>query len=259
MNLFDHIKLKYEPVFNSYLYLDKNEWTRMIKTFCNKLAEKPVGNILGSKLVEFIENGNQIIIANNDYPISHTIFPKIRYINKQTVLIVIPSVPYFTSNYTINRKLLEDIEDIDSDEDNQININHDDQTSKVLTHYKNISECRPTNKLSDKDAYEYKFLIGVEPVPPFIHFAHELVHCLRFFSKFNSEDRHEEDATIYGLKTNVLNYKINGKTIYITENTIRREWGLNPRVNHDSVEIFCHGVNFTYPNAKMFSKKDFFI
>jgi hypothetical protein len=253
MTLFDYIKLKYEPVFNTHIYLNNIEWTSMIKTFCSKLAEKPVGNILESKLLEFIEKGYQIIIANNDYPISRTIFPKIRYVNKTTVLIVIPSVPYFTSNYTINRKLLEDIGQSDINENDQV-----DNINRVLNHYVNICECLPTNKLSDKDAYEYKFLIGVEPVPPFIHFAHELVHCLRFFSKFNTEDCNEEDATIYGLKTNVLNYKTNGKTVYITENTIRREWGLNPRVNHDSVENFCHEVHSTYPNAKKFSKKDFF-
>ncbi len=242
MTLFNHLKIKYTPASNSFLYLEQDEWFLMIKTFCNKLAEKKVGNQLSSKLIEFIDKGYSITISNNDYPISSTIYPKIRYVNKTSVLVVIPNVPYFTSNYTVEPSLFVDI----------------DMTNKTLCHFKAISECVPSIKLKKEYESEFQFLFQIEPVPPFIHFAHELIHCLRHFENFNTEHDHEEEATIYGLVNNVLAYNFNGQTIYITENSIRKEWKLNARVNHNSVENFCHEVRFTYPNAKKFSKKDFF-
>jgi hypothetical protein len=227
----------------------------MIKTFCDKLAVKRVGNLLSCKLVEFIEKGYTITISNNDYPLSSTIYPKIRYVNKTSVLIVIPNVPYFTSNYTVEPALFDDI----------------DISNKILGHFKAISECLPSIKIKQSLESEYNFLFQTEPVPPFIHFAHELIHCLRHFEKLDINRDDEEEATIYGLKNNVLTYGtvhalqdsreeagIKDEPIYITENSIRREWKLNARVNHNSVENFCHEVRSTYPNAKKFSKKDFF-
>ena len=77
----------------------------MIKTFCDKLAAKNVGNLLTTKLIEFVKKGYSITISNNDYPISRVIYPKIRYESKHSVLVVIPNVPYFTSNYIVDPTL----------------------------------------------------------------------------------------------------------------------------------------------------------
>lgn len=242
MSLFNYLKLNYTSISNSFLYLEKNEWFEMIKLFCNKLAAKNVGNLLSTKLIEFVQKGYSITITNCDYPISNTIYPKIRYVNKNNVLIVIPNVPYFTSNYTVDSTLFTDI----------------DISNKILCHFKSISDCVPSIKINRDQESECNFLFQIESAPPLINFSHELIHCLRYFENQNNDYSDEEEATIYGLRNNVLMYNIDSQTIYMTENSIRREWKLNPRVNHDSVENFCHQVRSTYCNAEKFSKKDFY-
>ena len=56
----------------------------------------------------------------------------------------------------------------------------------------------------------------------------------------------EEEGTIYGINNNCL---IINDTI-ITENQIRKEFGLLPRVSHNSQELFIYDV------PQFFSKRD---
>lgn len=65
----------------------------------------------------------------------------------------------------------------------------------------------------------------------------------------------EEDNTIYGINSNVLKYN----NIPITENSIRKEWGYNCRITHNSNPIFCYGYINTYKNSLNFTKNSFFI
>ena len=63
----------------------------------------------------------------------------------------------------------------------------------------------------------------------------------------------EEENVIYGIN-NVLMHN----TFYITENTIREEWGYKPRVNHEANELLCENVLYTYKNLNLFTISDFF-
>lgn len=38
MELSDYIIINYQPVYTSFIYLDSDEWIRMIKQFLDKLA-----------------------------------------------------------------------------------------------------------------------------------------------------------------------------------------------------------------------------
>ena len=46
MSLSNNIKINYQPVYTSLVNLNASEWTRMVKLFIDKLAEKPIGRIL---------------------------------------------------------------------------------------------------------------------------------------------------------------------------------------------------------------------
>lgn len=111
-----------------------------------------------------------------------------------------------------------------------------------------IFNYQPKNKKINID----KSFISEEKLSGFIGFTHELIHCLRFFEKKMTEINEEENV-IYGIIDNVLIYDM----IYITENTIREEWGYKPRINHESIELLCEGVLYTYNNNSSFTKSDF--
>jgi hypothetical protein len=98
-----------------------------------------------------------------------------------------------------------------------------------------------------------KNYIFEEKLSGFIGFVHELIHCLRYFEGKMTE-KNEEENVIYGISDDVLTYD----NIYMTENTIRKEWGYNPRVNHESNELLCEDVLYTYKNNSSFTKADFF-
>ena len=239
MQLANFIIINYYPVYSSFINLDSTEWTNMICLFLNKLAEKPVGKLLSDKLIEFINSGYKITIKNCDFPHNVTIYPKIKFIDKQNILIVIPSVPYFTSIDTIDTSLCKDI------------------NNSFFKNLLNVTKYNPSKyKL---DLSNYTFLLSKDKQSGFINLAHELIHCLRFWQGIIFDDTIEEDDTIYGIIGSVLSYNLNNKVIYITENTIRQEWGMKPRVSHDCTELFCMYDQRTHNNAHLFAKADYFV
>ena len=238
MALSDNIKIKYQSVYSSFVNLEAHEWTQMIKLFIDKLAEKPVGRILSEKLIGYIHQGYSITIQNHDFPENRTVFPKIRYIGARAVLIVIPSVPYFTSIETVDPDLCEDVQD-----------------KFFITLTSALSYSPVKNKLNFDN---YKFLLSRGKQTGFISLAHELIHCLRKWEGINTDDFDEEDNTIYGIVGSVLTFTSDKNKIHITENTIRQEWGLCPRVSHDCKEIFCMYVPMTHHNADKFTKQSYF-
>ena len=217
MSLEDKIIINWIPTSSSKLiYLNKEEWIRMIKLFIQKLDEKPISRMLKNRLEYFISFGYKIIISNRD-PSNQTIYPKFKRIDFSTVLIVIPNVPYFVS------------------------VQVSDPT---------IFDYKPKNDIVNID----NSCVFEEKLPGFIGFVHELIHCLRFCEKKMIMIKNEEELNvIYGISNNVLMYE----TIYITENTIREEWGYKPRVNHESKELLCEDVLYTYKNKNSFTKSDF--
>lgn len=96
-----------------------------------------------------------------------------------------------------------------------------------------------------------------EQITGFISFTHELIHTLRFFEgKMKSEN--EEENVIFGFDENILGYVINDQIIFVTENTIRQEYGYKHRLNHESKELLCHEVLSTYKNRMLYSKFNFY-
>lgn len=239
MLLSDNIEINYRPVYTNLINLSEQEWTRMVKLFIDKLAEKPIGKCLTDKLLRFIRTGYQIKIQNHDFPHNRTVFPKIRYVNHRTVLIVVPSIPYFTTIDTVESELCEDVDD------------------KFFSNVSKVVSFKPAKCALDFD--NYKYLLSQEKQTGFIGLAHELIHCLRNWEGMDSDDPEEEDNTIYGISGSVLMYNSSQyDKIYITENTIRKEWGMKARVSHDSKEIFCMGDRTTYVNSHLFTKDNYF-
>jgi hypothetical protein len=243
MTLFNYIQLNYQLVCSheNLINLTEQEWTTMIKQFTIQLAEKPVGLILTNKLIGFIERGYKIQIQNHDFSYSNTIYPKIKYVNEKTALIVVPSIPYFTSIDTVKLELCKDI------------------TDKFFINLIKVLNYQPgTFKL---DFSQYKYLLSPSKQTGFISLAHELIHCLRNWECINSnnfDNSNEEDNTIYGINGSVLQYHDGKNIFFITENSIRKEWGMNPRVTHDCIELFCAQVKKTHVNANNYTKKNFY-
>ena len=87
-----------------HICLNQQEWLNMIDIFINKMKTKYTTLVLINKLYEFINKGYKVTISNNDLEYSSIIYPKVRFIDKFSVLVVIPSVPYFTTVDTISVK-----------------------------------------------------------------------------------------------------------------------------------------------------------
>ena len=157
MALQHKIIINWIPTISTKLiYLNENEWYEMIKLFILKLDEKPISQILKNKLEYFISIGYKVIISNRD-PSNQTIYPKFKYINSSTVLIIIPNVPYFVSVQVSD----------------PINFDYQPKDTKI-----NINK---------------NFIIE-EKSSGFIGFVHELIHCLRFFEGIMNDMNEEENV-----------------------------------------------------------------
>ena len=238
MNLSSHVQINYQYVRSQFDHLNKNEWIEMIKLFLVKLAEKPIGRLLSEKLITFVESGYIIRIQNHDFPNDRTVYPKIKFISDYEVLIVIPSIPYFTEIQTIDASLLSDI-------------NFHSHT-KILTETIKLLNYEPIDYCIDLS--EFSWLISTSKQTGFIALAHELIHCLHKFDNIYSNDYTEEANTIFGINSSV--YRIDD--IIITENTIRKEWNMPARISHDCEEIFCMYVLKTHKNAINYNKTNYF-
>jgi hypothetical protein len=329
MSLFNYLELNYQPVYAGFINLNQEEWMQMIRMFVDKLAEKTTGKILTTKLIDFVKRGYKIIIQNHDFPFNRTVYPKIRIVDIQTVIIVIPSVPYFINidivdykkceeniqnNFFPNLSIPVSINQVEHKhivkkcEENiqnnffpnlsiPVSINQVEHKHIVKKYEENIQnnffpnlsipvsinqvehkhivkKCEeniqnnlfhnlsrlvshtPVNHEVNFD--DYKHFISDGKQTGFISMAHELIHCLRFFEGVNNDEDIEEANTIYGIKNSVLTYYDSDKKVYMTENSIRNEWGMDARVSHNSKEIFCAYSPSTHSNYKKFTKQNFF-
>lgn len=239
MDFYSLLELKFTEYYTDHIHLDQEEWSLMIMTFCLELAEKPIGKLLLDKLCGFINSGYKITIANSDeITMSLYIYPKIRYINSTSVLVIIPSVPYFVNVEVVDSNKIKDIED--------------ENLVRVAYSLPAVS-CLKSSSYYQNNQNGIR-CISLERMPPIIGFSHELIHCLRHFEKISAGSSNEEDCTIYGLESNLLKYNLG----YITENTIRKDFGFKPRISHSSSEIYCWRAISTYSNASKFTKQDFF-
>lgn len=241
MELYSKLEFEFTEFYTEHIHLSEEEWKIMIMVFCLELAEKPVGSLLMNKLTEFINKSYHIKIANYDTELkSIYIYPKIRYLGSKSVLIIIPSVPYFIKVEVLNIRIQNYLEDY--------------SLNRVLNYLPADSKLKSS---SDYNKYNND-CIKLESLPQIIGFSHELVHCLRRFEGIDTKDSNEEDYTIYGIGSKTLSYDIGGKKVFITENSIRKDLGFNPRMSHNSSEVYCWRALSTYVNSSKFTKEDFF-
>ena len=175
---------------------------------------------------------------------NRVIFPKTRYVNSNSVLIVIPCINYFEDIETIYKDIFVGI-------DYKYVAEKDKDTIIKLA---SVSNCIPVSKpIKDSEIREFQGLIGRSPQTYFITFVHELIHCVRFFEGLNLSSSLEEDATIYGIKNKTL--IIDG--CEITENIIRKEWNKPPRISHNSISLFVADLPRTNVNESKYNKLSF--
>ena len=240
MSIIHNIDFYWQDVPTSEIHLNKDEWILWIKNNIIKINSKFYGNILIEKLNDFIVYKNCRIKFYNRDPNSNSIYPKIKFIDNKNVIIIIPNVPYFNDIETINKQLCEDTDD------------------QYLNNFINVLNYKPSKLRININ--EYNYLVSYTRNYSYISLAHELIHCLRFSENISLNTSLEEDNTIYGIKDDsILKYLVNGKKIYITENTIRKDWNLPARVSHNSKELYCYQVFNTYSNKDNFTKNDFFL
>lgn len=243
MELYSRLKFEFTEFHTDHIHLSEEEWKMMIMVFCLELAEKPVGGLLIEKLTEFINNRYNIKIANYDTELkSSYVYPKIRFQGHKSVLIIIPSVPYFVKVEVLTEGSY---------------FFPDNYNLNQVLQYKPAKK-KLESSCTYKDNKKQVDWIKLEQLPKIIGFSHELVHCLRHFEGLDTNNSNEEEHTIYGIGSKTLSYDINGRTIYITENTIRKNFGLKPRMSHSSSEIYCWRLQSTYSNSGKFTKEDFF-
>jgi hypothetical protein len=220
MDFYHKLDFNFTPIQTEFLHLNEEEWKEMIRLFCIRLEEKPTSNILINKLHEFMRRGYKIILSNYDRETDHyNIYPKVKYVNEKLIIIIIPNLPYFVN-----------IEIID------------------LNNFERCEYFKDCNEKIFKWVKMHQIIV----------FAHELIHCLRFFETIIDSNINDESNTIYGIESQVLSYTIEDTRYIITENMIRKDFNLKPRISHDSKEIFCYLSRSTYSNYDKFTKEDFY-
>jgi hypothetical protein len=232
-----NISLEFTPV-SSTLYLNEEEWINMINTFILRLNDNSLGFKFLKRLNYYLNSGYNLTIINN-HSSSLTIYPKTIFINRRNIKILIPSVPYFTDAQTIHPK------DFDSSSTIDLSLYGD---LVALSKYK---ELKTKMDLNEEKRPKIKHFSCYTRQSFFMTFAHELIHCLRYFEGIHDKYL-EEEATIYGIEGKSL--KVEGEII--TENTIRREFGLLPRISHNNRDIYIYNDN-NVEVMKHFTKEDF--
>jgi hypothetical protein len=217
----------------------------MINKFITNIQAKPIGKKLWNRLMYHLDSGKKLNITTKD-DINRIIFPKTRYINSNSVMIVIPNINYFSDIETIDRELFKEINT------SSVSTN----SSKSLEKFISVSNWKSTNApITNSELDVFRGLIGMSPQTYFITFAHELIHCVRFFDGINLNSEEEEHATIYGVKNKSL--LIEGYEI--TENSIRKEWCKPPRISHGSRDLFVADLQRTNVNRDKFNKSSFLV
>jgi len=219
------IPLKYKSTFGS---MSSDEWYTMVNNALDRINSNRLGKMMISKINEYTTHADiNISIVSEETYRTRIKIPKITYYNgKSDIQIVIPAREYRSKIQVIDPMIIP-------------KSYIDDNTNDTLKYFACIcNNCNvPENIISSKDikdkTKEYTELhdnitYTIEQ-PLEMILAHEMVHCLRLLMDVHSETR-EEEGTIFGMPGNTM--YLDGHKI--TENTIRGEFGLPFRVNHEA-------------------------
>jgi hypothetical protein len=245
------LKIEYNEYYTSLLHLEEDEWTSMINSFFERLKSRPIGKKLYDRLKYHLDTLYTLTISSHNLRErgGGIIFPSSQLYDSRNARLVMPSISYFIDIETINT-------DYAATLNCSINNQGDLFDPTTLEIINKLSDCTCLkNPWEKKDLYsvEYDVLVKFVPQTYFIIFVHELIHVVRRFEGIPRDD--EEESTIYGItgKSLILDGEL------ITENTIRREWGMPPRISHGSKDIFIEDSRKTHENKHLFSKDSFFM
>jgi hypothetical protein len=197
-----------------------------------------------------MRRGYKIILSNYDRETDHyNIYPKVKYVNEKLIIIIIPNLPYFVNIEIIDfEHFKENNTYISNEYSNLLRVKNYETSIIELNNFERCEYFKDCNEKIFKWVKMHQIIV----------FAHELIHCLRFFETIIDSNINDESNTIYGIESQVLSYTIEDTRYIITENMIRKDFNLKPRISHDSKEIFCYLSRSTYSNYDKFTKEDFY-
>ena len=235
-NRYSNFQIQYtEPLYglSGEFKLDKEEWLSMIKKHLRILNQTPSGNIL---LQSVLKSPKKMMIVNN---LDNKMY--IRTVNSHyCTYIQIPDIAYFHSIFSLNMNTINTAPDYWRDYFSEI-------WSNSLITLKNKKFL--TKEIPDKYLVEifnpYNVVMG-----------HEMIHAIRYMYYGKSIGKYEEEHTIMGIdfeKKRECYIPVGHQQFIVTENSIRRDFHLPPRLGHDTK----HLVNYWVRDTAGYSKKDF--
>jgi hypothetical protein len=214
--------------------LNKEEWLLMITKHLQVLNETPSGNIL---LQSLLQSPRKLKIVNNLYDKVY-----MRTVNTPScVYIQIPDIAYFHSIFTLNMNTINDAPDYWRSYFNEIWSN-----SLITARNKSLLEKVIPEKYLVEQFNPYNVVIG-----------HEMIHALRYMYYRQGIGTYEEDHTIMGIgfeRKRECYIPVSSQQFIVTENSIRRDFGLPVRVGHGSKHLVNYWV---HNNTRGYSKQDF--
>ena len=236
-NKYSNFEIKYtKPLYglSGEFKLDKEEWLSMIRKHLQILNETPSGNIL---LQSVLQSPKKMIIVNNLHDKVY-----MRTVNSHyCTYIQIPDIAYFHSIFSLNMNTVNTAPDHWQDYFSEI------WSNTLIT---------AKNRLLLSQEIPNKYLI--EQFNPYnVVLGHEMIHALRYMYYGDGIGKYEEEHTIMGIgfqNKRECYIPVGHKRFIVTENSIRRDFELPPRVGHDSKHLLNFWVR---DNTSGYSKRDF--
>ena len=213
---------------STYENISSEDWNAMINTALDRINSNRLGSMMISMINEYNTHAdiNVSIVSEETYS-TRVKIPKITYYHgKSDIQIVIPAKEYRSKVRVIDPMIIPKSY-IENTSNSPLKYfaclcNNCDVPEDIITSSDIKDRSNKYNELYNNITYMIE-----QPLEMIL--AHEMVHCLRLLMDCHSETR-EEEGTIFGMPGNTM--YLDGHKI--TENTIRKEFGLPLRVNHEA-------------------------